>query len=178
MLPIGLFAAQPALFAAQPLWEAIMQTMQTRNPVSSANFMGHPVHPILITLPIGLFVATFLFDVIFWRTGTEMWATAALWLLGAGLVGAASAAVAGLMDFLGDRRIRAISDAWQHAIGNVILVLVQLFSFYERYRYGTSAVVPLGLTLSIVAVVIMLFTGWKGGEMVFRHRVAVYDEPR
>jgi uncharacterized membrane protein len=152
--------------------------METRNPVSSANLMGHPMHPILITLPIGLFVATFLFDLIFWRTGTEAFATGALWLLGAGLVAAAAAAVTGLIDFLGDRRIRALGDAWQHAIGNVILVLVQLFSFYQRYRYGTSAVVPLGLVLSLVAVCILLFTGWKGGEMVFRHRVAVYDEPR
>ena len=150
----------------------------TRNPVSSANLMGHPLHPILITLPIGLFVATFLFDLIFWRTGTETWATGALWLLAAGLIAAALAAVAGLIDFLGDGRIRAISDAWQHAIGNVVLVLVQLFSFYQRYRYGTSAVVPLGLSLSLVAVCIMAFTGWKGGELVFRHRVAVYDEPR
>jgi uncharacterized membrane protein len=152
--------------------------MPTRNPVSSANLMGHPLHPILITLPIGLFVATLLFDLIFWRTGTETWATGALWLLGAGLIAAALAAVAGLIDFLGDPRIRAIGDAWQHAIGNVILVLVQLFSFYQRYRYGTSAVVPLGLSLSVVAVCIMGFTGWKGGELVFRHRVAVYDEPR
>ena len=55
--------------------------------------------------------------------------------------------------------------------------LVQLFSFYQRYRYGSSAVVPLGLGLSVVSVLIMLFTGWKGGELVFRHRVAVYDEP-
>jgi uncharacterized membrane protein len=155
-----------------------MATMQTRNPVSSANIMGHPMHPILITLPIGLFVGVLLFDLIFWQTGTEMWATGALWLLGAGLIAAALAAVAGLIDFLGDRRIRALNDAWQHAIGNVIMVLIQLFSFYERYRYGTSAVVPLGLSLSFVAVLIMLFTGWKGGEMVFRHRVAVYDEPR
>ena len=151
---------------------------ETRNPVSSANLMGHPMHPILITLPIGLFVATFLFDLIFWQTGTEAFAIGALWLLGAGLIGAALAALTGLIDFLGDRRIRALGDAWQHAIGNVILVLVQLFSFYQRYRYGTSAVVPLGLVLSLVAVCIMLFTGWKGGEMVFRHRVAVYDEPR
>lgn len=150
----------------------------TRNPVSSANFMGHPIHPILITLPIGLFVATFLFDLIFWQTDNQAFATGALWLLGAGLVGAALAAVAGLIDFMGDQRIRAISDAWQHAIGNVILVLVQLFSFYQRYRYGASAIVPLGLCLSLGAVIILIFTGWKGGEMVFRHRVAVYDEPR
>jgi uncharacterized membrane protein len=152
--------------------------METRNPVSSANLVGHPIHPILITLPIGLFVATLLFDLIFWQTGSEAFATGALWLLGAGLIAAAAAAVTGLIDFLGDRRIRALGDAWQHAIGNVILVLVQLFSFYQRYRYGTSAVVPLGLILSFVSVCILLFTGWKGGEMVFRHRVAVYDEPR
>jgi len=150
----------------------------THNPVSSANLAGHPIHPILITLPIGLFVATFLFDVVFWSTRTQIWATAALWLLGFGLIGAAAAATAGVIDFVGDRRIRNLSDAWQHAIGNVVLVLIQLFSFYQRYRYGTSAVVPLGLSLSFVAVLIMLFTGWKGGDLVFRHRVAVYDEPR
>jgi len=152
--------------------------MQTRNPVSSANIAGHPLHPILITLPIGFFIATFLFDLVFWQTGNQAFATGALWLLGAGIVGAALAAVTGLIDFFGDARIRGLSDAWQHAIGNVILVLVQLFSFYQRYRYGASAVVPMGLVLSLVAVGIMAFTGWKGGEMVFRHRVAVYDEPR
>ncbi len=152
--------------------------MDTRNPVSTANLMGHPMHPILITLPIGFFIATLLFDIVFWRTGTEAFATGALWLLGAGLVGAALAAVTGLIDFAGDRRIRNISDAWQHAIGNVILVLLQLFSFYQRYRHGSAAVVPMGLILSLIAVGIMGFTGWKGGELVFRHRVAVYDEPR
>jgi hypothetical protein len=46
----------------------------------------------------------------------------------------------------------------------MILVRVQLFSFYKRYRYGTSAVVPLGLVLSLIADRIMLFTGWKGEE--------------
>jgi uncharacterized membrane protein len=161
--------------AAQSTLEAIMPT---RNPVSSANLMGHPLHPILITLPIGLFAATFLFDLIFWRTGNEAFATGALWLLGAGIVAAALAAVAGLTDFLGDARIQAIGDAWQHAIGNVILVLLQLFNFYWRYRNGPSGVVPLGVLLSFIAVLLMLFTGWKGGELVFRHRVAVYDEPR
>jgi uncharacterized membrane protein len=151
--------------------------MQTRNPVSTANLAGHPLHPILITLPIGFFVATFLFDLVFWQTGNAAFATGATWLLGAGLVGAVLAAITGVIDFTGDGRIRQLSDAWQHAIGNVILVLVQLFSFYQRYRYGAAAVVPMGLVLSLIAVGIMLFTGWKGGEMVFRHRVAVYDAP-
>ena len=46
----------------------------------------------------------------------------------------------------------------------MILVLVQLFSSYKRYRYGTSAVAPLGLVLSLIADRIMLVTGWKGEE--------------
>jgi uncharacterized membrane protein len=153
-------------------------TLETRNPVSTAHVAGHPLHPILITLPIGFFAATFLFDLVYWWTQNPAFATGALWLLGAGLIGAVLAAVTGLIDFLGDGRSRALSDAWLHAIGNVILVLVQLFSFYQRYRYGTSAVVPLGLSLSVIAVLIMLFTGWKGGEMVFRYRVAVHDDAR
>jgi uncharacterized membrane protein len=155
-----------------------MQNITTRNPVSTANLAGHPLHPLFITLPIGFFVATFLFDLVYWQTDQDAFATGALWLLGAGIVGAVLAAVTGVTDFLCDPRIRGLGEAWQHAIGNVIMVLVQLFSFYERYRYGASAVVPLGLSLSLVSVLIMLFTGWKGGEMVFRHRVAVYDEPR
>jgi len=152
-----------------------MENPSTRNPASTANVAGHPLHPILITLPIGLFVGVLLFDLVYWQTGNETFATGALWLLGAGILGAALAAITGIVDFLGDGRIRNLSDAWQHAIGNVIMVLLQLFSFYERYRYGTSAVVPLGLSLSFIAVILMLFTGWKGGEMVFRHRVAVVD---
>ena len=155
-----------------------MATAATRNPVSSANVAGHPMHPILITLPIGMFVGVLLLDIVFWRTGNAAFATAAQWLLGFGLIAAALAAVTGLIDFLGDDRIRNLGDSWQHAIGNVIMVLVQLFSFYWRYEHGAAGVVPVGILLSLIAVCILLFTGWKGGEMVFRHRVAVYDEPR
>jgi uncharacterized membrane protein len=101
----------------------------TRNPVSSANLMGHPLHPILITIPIGMFAAAFLFDILFWESGHLAFATTARWLLGFGLLGGVAAAVAGLLDFLGDKRVRNISDAWHHAIGNVILILVQIFNF-------------------------------------------------
>ena len=155
-----------------------MPTAQTRNPVSSANVAGHPLHPMLITLPIGLWVATLLADIAYWWTRADIWPTAALVALGAAIIAAAVAAIAGLIDFLGDARIRNLSEAWHHAIGNVIAVLVSLFSFYWRYRYGATGVLPTGLILSVIVVVIILYTGWKGGEMVFRHRVAVYDEPR
>ena len=75
------------------------------NPKSTASIAGHPIHPMLIPFPIAFFVATFVCDLAYWQTANTAWATAATWLLGAGLVMAALAAVAGLTDFLGDELI-------------------------------------------------------------------------
>jgi uncharacterized membrane protein len=88
---------------------------------------------------------------------------------------AALAAVAGLIDVFGEPRIRVLRDVWWHAGGNVFVVLIQLYSFYARYSEGTSAIVPKGLVLSLVVVCTLSFTGWKGWEMVYRHRVGVAD---
>jgi uncharacterized membrane protein len=147
------------------------------NPHSTASIAGHPIHPMLIPFPIAFFVATFVCDVVFWQTSNALWATAAIWLLGAGIVMAALAALAGLTDVLGEPRIRALSDVWWHAGGNVIVVLIQLYNWWIRYSAGTSAVVPEGLVLSLIVVCILVFTGWKGWEMVYRARVGVADEP-
>ena len=75
------------------------------NPVSSANFFGHPIHPMLVLFPVAFFVATLGADVGYWYSGNPAWVTAGLWLLGTGLVTAALAALAGLTDFIGDARI-------------------------------------------------------------------------
>ena len=88
---------------------------------------------------------------------------------------AALAAVMGLIDVMGDRQIRQLNDAWLHAGGNVLAVLIELYNWYSRYEQGASAIVPMGLVLSFVVVVLLLFTGWKGWEMVYRHRVGVSD---
>jgi uncharacterized membrane protein len=146
------------------------------NPRSTASIAGHPIHPMLVPFPIAFFVATFVCDLAFWRTGNPDWATAGLWLLGAGLIMAALAAVAGLIDFIGEERIRALNDAWWHAGGNVVVVLLQLYNWYARYSEGTAAVVPTGLVLSLIVVCILLFTGWMGWQLVYRHRVGIADQ--
>jgi len=146
------------------------------NPKSTAQIAGHPIHPMLIPFPIAFFVAAFLCDLAFWQNGSALWATAATWLLGAGIVMAALAAVAGLIDVFGEERIRVLTDVWWHAGGNVLVVLIELYNWYSRYEQGTAAVIPTGLILSLVVVCILLFTGWKGWEMVYRHRVGIADD--
>jgi uncharacterized membrane protein len=147
------------------------------NPRSTASIAGHPIHPMLIPFPIAFFLAAFVCDLVYWGNGNSGWVTASIWLLGGGLTMAALAAVAGVIDVLGDDRIRARSTAWWHAGANVMAVLIELYNWYARYTQGEAAVLPTGLILSAIVVLLLLFSGWLGGELVYRQRVGVADQP-
>src|SRR5215216_924893 len=90
---------------------------------STAAIVGHPIHPILVPLPIGFLVGALLSDLAFARTEDEFWARAALWLILAGFIAGALAAVFGLIDFLTIQRARRI-DGWIHFIGNALALLL------------------------------------------------------
>ena len=148
--------------------------MNDGNPRSTASLLGHPIHPMLVPFPIVFFISALATDQLFFGNEAEIWATASVWLLGAGLVTAALAALAGLVDFFGDRRVRSLRDARMHMIGNIMAVLVETVNLVLRLGDPVAGV-STGVILSAVAVVILAFTGWKGGELVFRHRVGVHD---
>ena len=145
------------------------------NPHSTASVAGHPIHPMLIGFPIAFFVATLACDIAFAVSGQARWFDATPWLLGAGLIVAGLAAIAGLIDVMGDAQIRSLSTVWWHAGGNVLAVVIEIINFFIRSGEGTRAVLPTGIVLSAVVVCILLFTGWKGWEMVYRKHVGVAD---
>jgi uncharacterized membrane protein len=146
------------------------------NPKSTAQIGGHPLHPMLIPFPVAFLVGALASDLAFWGTRNGFWAEASLWLIGAAIVMALLAAVAGFTDFFGESRIRELNDAWYHMIGNLTAVVIAIGNWALRYTSGTeSAILPWGLVMSFVIVGILLFTGWKGWEMVYRHRVGIVD---
>ena len=147
------------------------------NPHSTAQIAGHPIHPMLIPFPIAFFVGTLVTDIVYSQKAEVFWAMMSQWLLVAGLVMAALAALAGLTDFLGDRRIRQLKAAWHHMIGNVTVVVIELVSLWQRLDKGPGFVVPTGLVLSALATLLLLYNGWRGWEMVYRDHVGVSDEP-
>lgn len=146
------------------------------NPKSTLSIAGHPIHPMLIPFPVAFFAGTLVTDIIHSQSDNPFWPAASNWMLAAGLVMAALAALAGLTDFLGDARIRALRDAWLHMIGNVVVVLIEAVSPWRRLVQGPDFIVPTGMVLSLLAVALLLFNGWKGWEMVYRHRVGVSEE--
>jgi uncharacterized membrane protein len=149
--------------------------MDGLNPKSTAAIAGHPIHPMLVGFPIAFFAATVATDICFRQTGAPGFARGSEWLLGAGLVMAALAALAGLTDFLGERRIRELSQAWWHMTGNVVVVVLELINFVLRVRAGALGVTGTELALSVIALLILLFNGWMGWEMVYKHRVGIAE---
>ena len=152
--------------------------MLTDNPRSTVRIAGHPVHPMLVPVPIVCFVGTLITDVVYWKTANMMWADMSAWLLTAGLVVSIFVVIAGVIDFFGDRRIRALRPAWIHGLGNGLALILSILNAFVHSRDAYTSVVPTGLILSSLVVLILLVTGWNGWEMVYRHGVGVRSENR
>src|SRR5215217_6788742 len=106
---------------------------------SRAAINGHPIHPMLVPFPIVLFLGALATDIAFAIDGSQGWAEASKWLLGAGIVGALLAALAGFTDFFGNSRIRQFRDAWLHMFANLAAVVVEVVNFLLRLSDETTA---------------------------------------
>ena len=144
------------------------------HPRSTAKIGGHPIHPMLIPFPIVCFIGTLVTDIVFLNNANVMWAIASRYLLGVGIVMAALAAVAGLTDFFGDKRIQG-SDAIKHMLANVLAVVLEIVNFFLRL-HSDAAIRTAGVYLSAIVVLILIYSGWKGGDLVFRHGIGVSDK--
>jgi uncharacterized membrane protein len=140
---------------------------------ATARIAKHPLHPMLVPFPIVCFIGTFLTDFTYWRTGEMMWADFSAWLVTVGVIMAVLAAIAGAIDFFGNRLIRAQAPAWPHVIGNVVALILATFNMLVHTRDAWTSIVPVGLILSSLVVLILLFTGWQGWSLVYRYHVGV-----
>jgi uncharacterized membrane protein len=148
---------------------------------SPASIGGHPVHPMLIPFPIGLWVFSIVADVIYLWRGNPVWRNyVAFYALLGGIIGAVAAAVPGFIDWLSIKDRNVVKIANWHARLNVIALLIFVASFSLRTTRG-SALVSEGYTipiaLSVLGVILISISGYLGGEMVFRHGVAVDQQP-
>ncbi len=131
----------------------------------------------IIPFPIALWVFSLVADVIYLWRGNLVWKdTVAFYALLAGILGAAAAAVPGFIDWLSLTDKAVVKIANWHARLNVIALLIFAGSFYLRTKSGASLVsgsYTIPLLLSVLGVVLITISGWLGGEMVFKHGVAV-----
>jgi uncharacterized membrane protein len=153
---------------------------EAKKPVSvAAGPYGHPFHPILVTVPIGAWVSSLVFDVASRTTddGAAL-VEGAYWLIGIGIVGALIAAVFGLLDLLGiPRRSRAMRFGLMHLGINLLVVGLYVADFLWRRDTYQQLETPTGpLVLSIVALAFLAVSGWLGGMLAYRFGVRVASE--
>jgi uncharacterized membrane protein len=140
-----------------------------------ANIKGHPIHPMLVTIPIGLWVFSFVSDLICMRSAApETWHAVAYWTLIGGIVGALIAAVPGLIDLLSLKDPAIRKTGLTHMAINLSVVTLYVVNAVLRYRDPTSLTLP--FTLSLIAILMLLVSGWLGGKMVYLAGVGVTAE--
>jgi uncharacterized membrane protein len=147
--------------------------MRTDAVPSTAAIGGHPIHPMVVPVPIGLLTGALVSDLAYAATRDRFWARASLALTAGGVVGGLASAVLGATDFVTKRQIRDQRIAWLHAGGNALVVALGAASVAMRSRDPERAVLPAGLAVSLTSATLLLVTGWLGGELVYRYRVGV-----
>lgn len=142
---------------------------------SRAKLLGHSVHAMLITFPIGLFVTAALFDAVHTVTGRGPWAIVSYWLIIAGIVGGLCAAIFGYIDYRGiPTTTRAHHVGRLHGVGNVIVVVLFAISAWIRHD-ALLASTPWAYVFSYLGTGLAAVTAWLGGELVERLGVGVSD---
>jgi uncharacterized membrane protein len=136
-----------------------------------ASIAGHPIHPMLVTIPIGLWIFSLVCDFVAMGAGANpAWSTVAFYCMGGGIVGALLAALPGLVDLVslpaGPR-----STALTHMGINLTVVALYVVNFWMRMPAPDK---PGNLVwLSLASVLLLAVSGWLGGKMVFEHGIGV-----
>lgn len=136
----------------------------------------HPIHPMLVTLPIGLWIFSLVSDLIYkagW--GGESWHGVAFYTMAGGLVGALVAAVPGFMDFRSIHHPKTKAVGTWHMVIN--LAAVVLFSVNLWLRTSTTPEDNMPVWLSAFGVALIGISGWLGGELVYHRKVGVDEGP-
>ena len=138
-----------------------------------ASIFKHPIHPMLIVFPIGLWIFSLACDLIRLAGASgDAWSTVAFYSMVGGLIGALCAAIPGFIDLLfykgGAPPVKKI--ALTHMAINLTVVVLYAINIWLRASGSISGAPVL---LSIVGVALLFVSGWLGGQMVHVYGVGV-----
>ena len=144
--------------------------------IATASIAKHPLHPMLIPLPIGMWILSLACDIIFFATGDIMWSIMAFHSMAGGVIGALLAALPGLVDLVTMNASYVKRLGIWH--GGINMLIVAMFAINLLWRRGGEPGAAGPVVLSIVAVLLLAVSGWLGGELVYVHGVAVEPAER
>lgn len=135
---------------------------------------GHPLHPLLVALPIGLWVFSLVCDIIYlagW--GSAAWETVAFYDLGGGIICALIAAVPGFIDLFSISHPEVKRIGLIHMVTMLITVVIFVISFILRLGQHSAATT---FMVSVLGIIVLLIGGWLGAKLVHVFGLTVEDK--
>ncbi|MCL5279379.1 MAG: DUF2231 domain-containing protein [Planctomycetes bacterium] len=136
-----------------------------------ASIHRHPIHPMLVVFPLGLWIFAFVCYVVYFANAGASWRIASLYAMAGGIIGAVLAAVPGLIDLLTLWKSRVWITGLSHMIANVTGLVLFIIAFVLGISRAAPSVAT--LVLSILGLIAISIGGWLGGAMVYVHGVGV-----
>jgi uncharacterized membrane protein len=128
----------------------------------------------LVPIAIGCFIFSFSADLIFYATGnSEPWNMLAYYTILGGILGALAAAIPGLIDLL-SLPAAIKSTALKHMTINLAVVVLYTGNAWMRCRDEDNLHIP--MLLSLIAIIMLVVSGWLGGKMVYEAGVGVHTD--
>lgn len=144
--------------------------------------LKHPLHPIFVHLPIGLWVFSVILDGVSFFTNERIASVVSFYCIGGGLLGSLLAFPTGLAEYQDiplstlPRRIANI-----HLLLNSVLFFIYLFSFISRritLQQTQDIITPLQLTLSLTGMTILMISGYLGGRLTYYYGIGFRHQER
>jgi uncharacterized membrane protein len=139
---------------------------------------GHPFHPILVTIPIGTWIASLVFDLLGLAADDPSgYVLGAQVLIAIGVIGALLAAIFGFIDFTGIASgTPAKRTALIHMSLNLGAVVLFAVNYFVRAASDHDEVNVTGLVLTVIGLAAVGVSGWLGGKLAYHYGVRVADE--
>ncbi|MCE5198153.1 MAG: DUF2231 domain-containing protein [Armatimonadota bacterium] len=151
---------------------------------SNVQIAGHPIHPIIVPIAIGAIVASLIFNFAMLGSGNSVWFVMSFWTLLVGLCATVFSALTGITDYFTlHMSHQARQQATIHFALNVTWLTILTASLVIKSFYALDGVglvatwaIIASFVLDVVGILLLLASGWYGGEVVYRHGVGVMDE--
>lgn len=145
--------------------------------ILQGQWLGHPLHPAIVHVPVGLWPMATIFDlVVYFGPGGEVLARLAFYAVVVGLGAALLAVPTGVADWAPIKREK---PAWKlglyHLLLNLVAAIVWTINAGLRYdAFDEPATInPAVLVTSIVGTLLVLVGGYLGTRLVFAYGVSV-----
>jgi uncharacterized membrane protein len=145
--------------------------------IFKGKWLGHPLHPILVHIPIATWLSALIFDVVSkGGYGGQAMVHLSFYAIVFGLAAVLLAVPTGVVDWMG---IKRTNPAWKLGLYHMLLnaLVALLFAINLALRWPTfresQQVDTIPLLLSAVGALILLGSAYLGGRMVYEYGISV-----